>query len=110
MMKLLLVLAISAWLVLGMLFPAYPTLRRLKAENADVGWVLVIPIYLSLLIGVLADVLFNAIWGTVIFRELPKEWLFTDRLKRHWRGTDERQMDRAKPWVWRVNLIDPGHV
>ena len=42
------------------------------------------------------DVIFNATWGTVIFRELPREWLFTDRLKRHWRGKDDARKERAE--------------
>jgi len=109
-MKTLLLLAISSWLVLGMLFPALPTLRRLKAHKHEMGLVLLIPIYLSLAIGILADVLFNAIWGTIIFRERPREYLFTSRLQRHWNGPSAKQYARAAPWVARVNLIDPGHV
>ena len=109
-MKTLLLLALGSWLILGMLFPALPTLRRLKKSKDEMGWVLLIPIYLSLALGVLADVLFNAIWGTIIFRELPRELMFTSRLKRHWYGTDKQQRVRATDWVIRVNLIDPDHV
>ena len=110
MFKTLFLLAIGSWLVLGMLFLAYPTVRRLKRENHSFGIVVLVPIYLALVIGLVADVIFNALWGTVIFRELPKEWSFTDRLKRHWHGGDKVQMKRALPWVDRVNAIDPGHV
>lgn len=101
---------VLSWLVLGGTIFAYPTARRLRAEKAVFGWIVKVPIYLFIFFGALSDVVFNATWGSIIFRELPHEWLFTDRLKRHWRGSDSKQKDRAAPWVRRVNLIDPGHV
>lgn len=106
----LLFLALASWLVLGGLFFAYPTVYRLKDERAEFGWVVKVPLYLWLLVGLIADIIFNVTWGTAIFRELPREFIFTDRLKRHWYGNDNKQKDRADPWVRRLNLIDPGHV
>ena len=102
--------ALISWLVLGGVFLSYPTVQRLSEHKDELGWVSKVPIYLWLVIGVLADVAFNVTWGTWIFREPPREWLFTDRLKRHHYGYSERQKRRAAPWVRRVNLIDPGHV
>lgn len=32
--------------------------------------------------GVALDFVFNVVYGTVIFQELPKDWLFTGRLRR----------------------------
>ena len=37
----------------------------------------------SLVLGVVSDVLFNWIVGSIIFREFPREFLFTQRVKRH---------------------------
>ena len=105
-----LVLALVSWLLLGGLFFAYPTVYRLKDKRDQFGWIVKVPIYLWLAVGLAADVVFNATWGTVIFRELPRETIFTKRLKRHWHGDDEKQKQRAEPWVKRVNAIDPGHV
>jgi len=102
--------AVASWLILGGLFFAYPTVTRLKDQQDEFGLIVKIPIYLWFVIGVLADVVFNATWGTVIFRELPKEYVFTSRLSRHWHGDDAKQKQRAKSWVRRVNAIDPGHV
>ena len=99
-----LAIAIASWLVLGALFLGYPTVQRLKHQKDQFGWIVKVPVYFALAFGIVADVVFNATWGTVIFRELPKEWLFTDRLKRH------RDNPRAARWIARVNLIDPGHV
>jgi len=103
-------LFIVPWLILGGIFFAYPTVYRLKDQKDEFGWIIKVPIYLWLVVGLIADILFNITWGTIIFRELPHETLFTDRLKRHWYGDSSRQRRRAKPWVRRVNLIDPGHV
>ena len=105
-----LLIAIASWLVLGGLFFAYPTVYRLKDKRDEFGWIVKVPIYLWLIVGLLADICFNATWGTWIFRELPRETIFTKRLKRHWHGTDDKQRRRAAPWVRRVNAIDPGHV
>lgn len=97
-------LAIAAWIVLGGMFLAYPTIRRLKAHRDELGLIIKVPVYLWLAVGLLADVVFNATWGTAIFRELPREFLFTTRLKRH------RDNPRAQKWIQLVNLIDPNHV
>lgn len=105
-----LIIAVASWLVLGGLFFAYPTVVRLKHRKDEFTFIMKVPIYLWLGIGMLADVVFNVTWGTVIFRELPKEYVFTDRLSRHWHGDDAKQKERAEPWVRRVNTIDPGHV
>lgn len=103
--------ALVSWLVLGGLFLAYPTMQRLKRDHIDeIGWVLIVPAYLWFVIGGLADIAFNLTVGTFIFREFPREFLFTSRLSRHWRGGSEKMRDRAAPWVRRVNLIDPGHI
>ena len=104
---------VLSWLILGGTIFAYPTVVRLKDQHAEFGWIVKVPIYLFIFLGALSDVVFNATWGTIIFRELPHEWLFTDRLKRHHYGgnaDNNKQRDRAAPWVRRVNLIDPGHV
>ena len=106
----LLYLGIGSWLVLGGLFFMYPTVYRLKDQKDQFGPITKIPLYLWLFIGLIADIVFNATWGTVIFRELPHEFLFTDRLKRHHYGDDRKQFERAERWVWRVNMVDPGHV
>lgn len=104
--------AIASWLVLGALFLGFPTVERLK-DNRDkipLGWVAKTPIYAALFVGIVADVVFNWTWGTIIFREIPREFVFTNRLKRHHRGSDAKQKKRAEPWVTLVNMIDPGHV
>lgn len=103
---------VGSWLLLGALFLGYPTVEKLKdqRDRIPLGWIAKTPIYVALVVFLVADVVFNWTWGTWIFKELPREFVFTDRLKRHWRGDDKRQKKRADPWVKLVNLIDPGHV
>jgi len=55
---------------------------------------------------VLADVIYNWTVGTFLFWELPREWLFTDRLKRL-HDADVHAVDR---FVVVLNSLDEGHV
>ena len=55
-------------------------------------------------VGLGVDVSFNLVWGTMIFLDIPREWLFTSRISRlndlsTWRGELAR-------WVCR-ELLDP---
>lgn len=57
-----------------------------------------------LAVGLVVDVLFNLIWGTVLFLDVPRELLFTSRVSRlndgdGWRG-------RMARWVC-CELLDP---
>jgi len=55
------------------------------------------------------DVLFNFIIGTLYYREIPKEWLFTARCNRHKKGTG-KQLYRAQLVCGvLLNPFDEGH-
>lgn len=59
------------------------------------------------------DVLFNVIFGTWIFRELPQwhrgEWLMTGRLKRHIRSNDQIKKRKAQKFCeFYLNKGDPS--
>ncbi len=58
---------------------------------------------------ILVDVFFNITWGSIIYREIPKEFLFTTRTKRHLNSQGD-QLEAAKVWASRLNAIDPGHI
>lgn len=114
-------LAIWSWLVLGGLFFAYPTVVRLKDRRDEFSWIVLVPVFCLLLVGVIADIIYNSTCGVWIFKEPPKHELrrefpfikfelFTDRLKRHLYGSDKKQKERCRKWVRWVNIIDPGHV
>lgn len=69
-------------------------------------------LFLGLIPGLILDVIFNVTYGTVHFRELPKEWTFSQRVDRLLDEAREgsRQHDRAVWWANVLNTIDPGHV
>ena len=58
----------------------------------------------------LLDITFNLIFGTLFFREVPREWLFTNRVKRHIKTSRRRDLTVAMYWAGVLNSIDPGHV
>lgn len=75
-------------------------------------------VYAPLVVLVLAvDVVWNITLGSLIYRELPREWLFTTRTQRHY---DELTIaydqlsglrkERAVYWAGVLNAIDPGHI
>ena len=66
--------------------------------------------YILLFVGLILDVLLNVIVATVLFKELPKEWLLTDRLKRLKREGNMYQKAVAY-WVCEhlLNQFDAGH-
>ncbi len=60
--------------------------------------------YSVLAVGYPLDMLFNAIFGTLFFVELPREWLFTNRCSR-WLDDDSWRGSLAR-WFCR-NMLDP---
>jgi hypothetical protein len=63
---------------------------------------------------VVVDVAFNWTWGTYLYREFPRELLFSARTKRHLRDTSGRsrveQKRTARKWAEILNMVDRGHV
>lgn len=55
------------------------------------------------------NAVFNATIGTVIFAELPREWFFTDRLKRMKESFDPEIAEVARSICRQMNKADPGH-
>lgn len=60
-------------------------------------------------VGLTLDASFNATVGTLMFAELPREWLFSARVQRHYRGGGWRR-DIASWWGRQLNQIDPTHI
>lgn len=57
----------------------------------------------------LLNSLFNVTVGSFIFLESPKELFFTDRLKRHKKGTNPELKSLAEDLCKEMNKADPGH-
>lgn len=95
-------------------FFALAKAAELKDNNVDLGKFIEYNAYVYLGLGVVLDVLFNWIFGTWIYRELPREFLFTDRTKRHFNSISgphkSRRQKQALKWAERMNKIMPGHV
>lgn len=81
---------------------AIMNLKRNQAKIPKVTKFFIIPI---VVIGVLFDVALNIIVGTVIFLEMPREWVFTSRLQRHLYKSHGWQLRRAE-WFCH-NILDP---
>ncbi|MGI9250209.1 MAG: hypothetical protein ACR2PR_03300 [Pseudohongiellaceae bacterium] len=82
------------------------TRKDVRRYFDDFGYCVGTLTIMALLVGVISDVLFNWIFGTIIFREFPREFLFTSRVKRH----AEKRTQLGHIWKERLNKIMPGHV
>jgi len=102
-------------------FFAYTHARVLKSRDTVFSkWWVVYPLYVFLAVGAGIDILFNVIYGTGAFRELPKEIFFTSRIKRWSKYAEreqrkvskltQRKFDTALRWKTRINKIEPGHI
>lgn len=58
----------------------------------------------ALLVGYAMDILCNLTVACLIFRDIPREWLVTDRLERYKQGDGWRQ--EWADWIC-TNLLDP---
>ena len=88
---------------------AFMDIKRNQAiykSKMGIAWYGLYPIFIFALF---MDVLFNIMVGSVYFRELPKEFLFTSRCQRHLKGSGI-QLARAN-YVCEnlLNPADNGH-
>jgi len=75
--------AIGLILLLPFTWVLYVAIMGFKRNLDNMGKVSKFIAYCILPFGLLADVLFNFTWGSVMFLEPPRELLMTTRLKRH---------------------------
>lgn len=98
-----------AWFVLMGSFVLVMRAKRLLNEDGELSLFWLVNILPWAAVGLLLDLAFNATAGSIMYLEVPREWLFTSRCKRHkddagWRG------HVARWWARQLNQIDPGHV
>jgi len=101
---------VAIWFVTAWGFIAMSHAKALRDAGYDFSLWTKAPMYTLLVIFAVADVLFNVTWGSIIFREPPKEGFFTDRVKRHVKESTGWRLDKAEEWKHRLNAFDPGHV
>jgi hypothetical protein len=78
-----------------------------RAQGLTLYWRVIL--YPLAAIGLTLDAAFNLTFGTLMFRELPHELLFTARCQRHARGAGRRQR-LALWWARQLNQFDTGHI
>lgn len=94
-------------------------LRRVFLKGWHSGYAIdlaiAIVVFMPLLIALglpflIADIAFNLIFGSFIFWERPKEWLFTTRLSR-WKEADRTTEGYrlANELCYQLSKIDPNH-
>lgn len=71
----------AAWLIMQLTFVFYLAIMNAIANKKDVAWPAWVFIAPMVIVGVSLDVTLNILVGTVMFLDLPREFLFTKRLK-----------------------------
>lgn len=99
---------VGSWIFLTIGFFAYSKAVELQARGVTFTWWVNIPLKVGFVVGYVADVIFNATWGSVIFREIPREWTFSQRVNRWIRQKPNDAT--AVEWAERINKIMPGHI
>ncbi len=98
------------WLVFVPMFVTVMKGKDLKKRGYVLHWFFAIPVYLCAIIGWPIDVIvYNFVIGTWVFREIPHELVFTDRVKRHLKGAHIRRRRKAEWWAEHGNRWAPGH-
>jgi hypothetical protein len=88
--------------ILWIFYLAVMNLKRNELEISKYAKPLALMI---LYLGVLLDFIFNVVVGTLIFLQIPRNWLFTGRL--------ERNLERKEGWRYSLakwfcqNYLDP---
>lgn len=89
----------------------------IKAKESGSAW----KFYPMAVVMIPLDIVFNLIWGTILFRELPREFLFSTRVERHYRACPmntasgelmprSHQDYEALYWADWLNKRDPRHI
>jgi len=81
-MKLIMII-FALWFFTVTTWALYLAVMALKRDQAQLTVVAKTFAYPLLFVGYLFDIAYNVIVGTLMFLELPREFLLTDRLKRH---------------------------
>lgn len=100
------------WIVVALTLPwtmfivfcGLMALKRAQRAGQLTKWMKVLG-YPWLVVGAPLDVGLNVLWGSVIFKELPREWTFSARLWR-WSNQTEDDARRRRALRYRVNLLD----
>lgn len=89
-------------------YVAFMHLKKYKTMLSEIKFLYygVQPFFILALI---MDVLFDKIIGTIYFRELPREWLFTARCQRHMKGSGIQLRRATFVCTYLLNPFDENH-
>lgn len=89
---------------------AYVAVMHAKAVAArsDLSLYWKVMLYPLAAVGIVLDVAFNVTFGTLMYRELPRELLFTARCQRHAKGGSRQRL--ALWWARQLNQFGEGHI
>lgn len=105
----LVVIALSTFVV-ETAFMQVASAKRVLAAGVRMPLDIRIVSYCWLAVGIPADFVFNVTRGTWMFRELPRELMFSSRVERHFLHSADWRGQKAAVWVRVLNAVDPGHV
>jgi len=102
--------SLGAFLFIAYTWVFYLAVMNLKRNKEHLTPIAKLFAYPMLSVGLVADVLFNFIFGTILFLEPPKELLMTTRLKRHLKDHKKDWRDRNANWFCNnfLNPFDPS--
>ena len=111
---------LALWGYLVVWFFAIGTYLRLERNHKlrDLPSFIYWTLYVMLIPGVVLDFLFNITYGTLHYKQIPKDWLFSGTTARILRedsqiarwGNPTTRYKRALRWKRILNTIDPGHI
>lgn len=72
-------------------------------------WCMLAP---AAVVGVVLDMVFQFTFGWLMFLETPFRggWLFSGRVKHHFRNSDGWRLKLAQFWAKNLNVFDPTHI
>lgn len=88
----------------------YLAVMNIKQNVSTMSWLAKIHAYPLIIIAITFDSFVNIILGTILFLDLPKEWLLTARLKRYIYEENSAWREKIASWICYhlLNQFDPS--
>jgi hypothetical protein len=98
------------YLLFSLTYVYYCAVIKMKSVWSELHWIIKTLMIPHVVVGFILDIAVNVIIGTVLGLEIPKELLFTARLKR-WRLYEDGWRETLAIWICEkgLNPIDPEH-
>jgi len=97
---------LTAYLLTALTLVFYLAVMNLKRNREALTPIVKVFAYPILAVGLVLDMIFNFTIGTLMFLEIPQEWLMTARLNRHLLDRHNDWRDKVADWFAK-NFLDP---